>query len=439
MASERPLCMGADHRTAGKSSDAAHRPLNVLYLAPASPGAQSLAAQSFIEEEIRSIRGWNVKPYIRTDELRGAITKEGIDVIGLPRLRSPELVFSFGVFALRHSVLLVRSLGLSWRAFVRVLHAMRLEHAAATLVRRQGIDILHSHFAWPGGFGGSLAARWTGVPLVASIRGTDVLVSPELNYGLRSEAAFDLGLHHLFPAAARILTATSFMRDATLALDAPRGKVRILDKGVDTETFVPPPGREDAKRQLELRGPVVLGVGDLKRRKRFDVVLDALSAMQADEWTLVICGGGEERARLEAKASALGLGPRVRFAGRVSRAQIPAYFAAADVFAHAAELEAAGNVVLEALASGCAVVCTDSGGPAEYVEDGSNGFVVPVGDVQALRHRLTTLLRRPDLRQRFAAEGRRRIEASHAYTSMMRDLRAIYDEVIQERRDSPSG
>jgi len=96
---------------------------------------------------------------------------------------------------------------------------------------------------------------------------------------------------------------------------------------------------------------------------------------------------------------------------------------------HAAELEAAGNVVLEALASGCGVVVTDSGGPAEYIEDGVAGFVVPVGDAASLANRVETLLSTPGLRDRLAGEGRRRVEERHRYSRMMSDLRDLYEQV----------
>ena len=173
---------------------------------------------------------------------------------------------------------------------------------------------------------------------------------------------------------------------------------------------------------------MVIAVGTLKKRKGFDVLIEALSRIAAPA-TLVICGDGEELAALQHQARAAGLTGTCRFTGNVGRAEIPDYFAAADVFVHAAELEAAGNVVLEALASGCGVVVTDSGGPAEYVEDGVTGFVVPVGDVASLASRIETLLSMPGLRGRFADEGRRRVEQRHQYSRMMSDLRDLYDQM----------
>jgi glycosyltransferase involved in cell wall biosynthesis len=114
----------------------------------------------------------------------------------------------------------------------------------------------------------------------------------------------------------------------------------------------------------------------------------------------------------------------------VTRQHIADYFAAADVFVHAAELEAAGNVVLEAMACGTAVVVTDSGGPGEYVLEGVTGFVIPVGDAAALVERLRTLLIDPVLRDRLGRAARAQVELRHAYPRMMADLRAVYDGVL---------
>jgi mannosyltransferase len=105
------------------------------------------------------------------------------------------------------------------------------------------------------------------------------------------------------------------------------------------------------------------------------------------------------------------------------------------VFVHAPQLEAAGNVILEAQASGAAVIVTDSGGPAEYVEDGVTGFVIPVGDAGALASRLQALLSCPSLAARLADAARHHIEQRHGYSRMMADLRAVYDTARQPALD----
>ena len=129
--------------------------------------------------------------------------------------------------------------------------------------------------------------------------------------------------------------------------------------------FHPATNRGECQTALGVTGPVILGVGILGPRKGYEQLIDALARLGERPWTLLLCGEGMLRDALEARARALGFADRIRFLGWVPRTDIPRYFAAADVFVHPALLEAAGNVILEAQASGCATIATDCGGPSE--------------------------------------------------------------------------
>ena len=137
---------------------------------------------------------------------------------------------------------------------------------------------------------------------------------------------------------------------------------------------------------------------------------------------MVICGEGVERERLQGLSESLGLGDRTCFRGRVDRQAISQYFAACDVFVLASTLEAAGNVLLEAMAAARPVVCTASGGPAEYVRDGETGFVVPVADVAALAARLRLLLDDPALADRLGEQGHRLAQDGYGFDRMTGDI-----------------
>jgi glycosyltransferase involved in cell wall biosynthesis len=80
------------------------------------------------------------------------------------------------------------------------------------------------------------------------------------------------------------------------------------------------------------------------------------------------------------------------------------------------------------------IVCTAAGGPAEYVVNGSSGFVVPVGDAGAFSWRLAQLLEDSALRDRLGAEGRRRALTDYAYPRLVRDIVAVYEELLRGRR-----
>jgi glycosyltransferase involved in cell wall biosynthesis len=79
------------------------------------------------------------------------------------------------------------------------------------------------------------------------------------------------------------------------------------------------------------------------------------------------------------------------------------------------------------------VVCTDSGGPGEFVQDGQTGFVVPVGDAAAIAVRVKRLLQDPTLCEALGAAGRMRAVGDYSYDRMTAEIIAIYREVLSER------
>jgi teichuronic acid biosynthesis glycosyltransferase TuaC len=306
------------------------------------------------------------------------------------------------------------------------------EYLAARIVAEEGIDLIHSHFAWPSGSGGMLARAATGRPLVASLRGTDILLDTDIGYGRRTSPGFDHALRGLLKGADRTVYFSEYMRDHAISLGARPAAARVIRKGVDLSHFTVAANRVSLKHELGLGSrPMILTVGGLIPRKGIHHLLEAMSRLRHEhEFTFVVCGDGPERSTLEKLSRRLGLDARTVFMGRVDRATIPKYFAACDVFVLASTVEAAGNVLFEAMASARPVVCTNAGGPQEYVADGETGFVVPVGDVQALASRIGRLLADPILGDALGREGRRRTLAEFSYERMVTEVIGVYEDVL---------
>ena len=239
--------------------------LKVLFLTPPAKAGGALAAQSFVEEEIRAIRDFNVQPYVLTDEMRGRTAIDDVRLVGIPRASVANIRCPIWL-GMTHMSLVAR-LGQASRNPREIFHALRIEAAAARLVADEDIDVIHSHFGWPAGLGGALATRAAGVPLVTSVRGTDVLLRKDLGYGLRSDPAYDVALRLLFQRARRILVATTFMQITATHAGADPHKIQIIDKGVDLARFRPAADRREARVRLGVSGPLVLAVGSLQRRK----------------------------------------------------------------------------------------------------------------------------------------------------------------------------
>ena len=121
---------------------------------------------------------------------------------------------------------------------------------------------------------------------------------------------------------------------------------------------------------------------------------------------MTIAGEGPLGEELKQKAIALGLAERVDFAGRVGN--LADHWARADVFLFTSLYEGFPNALAEAMANGVAAVAFDCPtGPSELITDGVDGYLVPLGDVEAASARCVELLADPDKRRRFGKLARR--------------------------------
>ncbi len=157
--------------------------------------------------------------------------------------------------------------------------------------------------------------------------------------------------------------------------------VRVVARGVDTALFDP------ARRSDTLRAgwgagptdPVLLHVGRIAAEKNLAALVSAYAAARAQEarCRLVLVGDGPARAEIQARC------PDAIFAGVRRGEDLAAYYASADVFVFPSVTETYGNVTLEALASGLAVVAFDYAAAAETIRHGDNGLLAPMGDAGA--------------------------------------------------------
>ncbi|CCQ73896.1 glycosyltransferase [Magnetospira sp. QH-2] len=178
----------------------------------------------------------------------------------------------------------------------------------------------------------------------------------------------------------------------------PKERAHYLPNFVDSSRKDPLPRREFSTPD---HAPVILGLGRLHENKAFDVLIEAVARVPGTY--LWIAGEGPERGKLESLAGHLGVLPRLRFLGW--REDIPALFAATDLFVCSSRHEPLGNVVLEAWAQGRPVVAAASQGPAALIEDGVNGLLVDVDDAEAMARALRGLMEDPDRAYDLASQG----------------------------------
>ena len=176
----------------------------------------------------------------------------------------------------------------------------------------------------------------------------------------------------------------------------PFERIKVIYNPVVTPELI-----ENAKEPVEHpwfateQPPVILGVGRLTKAKDFPTLIRAFALVRQERPArLMILGEGEERFRLEALVKELGLEDDVALPGFVDNPY--AYMARAAVFVLSSAWEGLPTVLIEAMACSCPVVSTDCpSGPAEILENGKCGPLVPVGNEAALKQAIIRVLEAP--------------------------------------------
>jgi glycosyltransferase involved in cell wall biosynthesis len=177
-----------------------------------------------------------------------------------------------------------------------------------------------------------------------------------------------------------------------------RERLIRMNLGVDVDLF---------KQSIrdEHRGFNILFVGQLTQRKGLSYLLHAFTRANISRSQLTLVGRpvGNALSMLEGR-------PSVRFKGHVSRQQLPAEYAAADVFVLPSLVEGFPLTALEAMACGLPVIVSENTFGLDVITDGVDGFVVPIRDSDAIAERLLTLAADPELRRKMGEAAARRAQ-----------------------------
>lgn len=259
-------------------------------------------------------------------------------------------------------------------------------------------------------------ARWRGVPVLVNYRGGEAA-----GFLARSRASVAATL----APAARLVVPSGFLQ----AVFREHGMAaEIVPNIVDLERFRPAPARP-------LDPPHLVVARNLEPIYDNATVLRALARVHEryPQARLTVAGTGPERAALEALVQELGLGDRVRFAGRLDREAMAELLRSATLAINPSRVDNMPNSVLEALASGVPVLSTDVGGVPYIVRHGEEAWLVPAASPGPMAEGILRLLDDPALAERLARAG---IEAASRYSwrAVAPQLLGHYRSLVDGRR-----
>ena len=282
-----------------------------------------------------------------------------------------------------------------------------------------------------------LVGPYLDVPYAVALHGAEVSVPGRLPVSRQA-------LAHVLGRATLLIAGGAYPANEARRAQANLPRSVDVPPGVDSSRFAPlgVPGRVAAREVFKLtpEAPVVLSVSRLVPRKGMDVLIEAAARLRSSgefpRLEVVIAGKGRDRERLErliSKTSA-----PVRLLGRVSDAELPDLYGAADIFVlccrgrwRGLEQEGFGIVLLEAAAAGLPCIAGDSGGASDAVADQLTGLVVANPEDSAeLAGALARLLRNPGEAARMGTEGRLRAMRSFSYDLLAERLRDGLDAAV---------
>jgi glycosyltransferase involved in cell wall biosynthesis len=220
----------------------------------------------------------------------------------------------------------------------------------------------------------------------------------------------------------RIISVSEFTKGTLVAGGVPEQLVEVVPNGIDPSQFDPGAPKDER--------PTIACVSRLISTKRVDLLIRALPQVskQVPDVQLRIVGVGAEDQPLRALAQSLGVAERVNFLGRVAdHREVRKMIEGARVFALPSDSEGFGIVVLEAMASGVPVVCSDIP-PLREVTAGQGALLFEPGDSDDLAEKLIALLTDEDLYRGKVAEASSRAQ-QFAWPKVLASIEAIYADV----------
>ena len=298
----------------------------------------------------------------------------------------------------------------------------------STLIKREGIDIVHTHLYHANMYGRSaaLAAR---VPVVAT----------EHNVYKSYKKKRSIINRLLAKKTDKMIAVSRAVKDEICARDsiAP-AKVEVIYNGIEVDRFKVPSAEEKSAARVKLaldpKAPVIGTISRLSKQKGHTFLLKAFAELLASfpDLRLLIVGSGPLDEELRSEARELAIEENIIFTG--ARRDVPEVLKAIDIFAMPSLWEGFPVSLLEAFATGLPVVATPVGGVADAIERNLSGLLVEPEDVQGLKYALTKLLEDKEFAASLGKEARAVVEDRFSVTTMLDSMTSLYKDILEKRK-----
>ena len=275
------------------------------------------------------------------------------------------------------------------------------------LLKENKYDINHTHFIIPTGVVSYLNKRK--IPYIVTCHGSDVPNYNPDRFGLQHKLLKPFWTK-IVKDAKCITSPTEYLKNLILE-GCHHNKIKVIPNGIDPEYFDP-----------KEKGKKILVVSRLFERKGVQYVIDAVKDI--GEYELVICGDGPYRERLEEQISKLNVS-NTHLLGYVGDERLKYEYETSSIFVLPSSAENFPVVLLEAMASGCAIVTTNVTGCPEVVGDAA--LLVRPESSEDIRNAIVKLIDDGELRSKLGFKARKRVEENFTWEKIAQDYVKVYE------------
>ncbi|MBN1348687.1 glycosyltransferase [candidate division KSB1 bacterium] len=288
-----------------------------------------------------------------------------------------------------------------------------------TILRKEAIDIIHTR-DWAATFYGTLAAKLTGVRVIADIRGR---IPPVEGQKLKK-------FSHFISAIVAVSNDIKTLLSSEYGLIS--SKITTIHNGIDISRYNGAGEHRDCRAEFGFApDDFIIGtIGRMEPVKDYGTLLTACAPpmQQNPHIRCLMVGDGSERERLQGLAAELGIDARVTFTG--FREDVNPILRTMNLFLLTSISEGISNVLLEAMASGLPVIASDVGGTPEIISHEKNGILVPARNVELLSEQIRLLSEDPNRQRMLGNNARESIRSAFSFSKMIAEYSYLYAQTL---------
>jgi N-acetyl-alpha-D-glucosaminyl L-malate synthase BshA len=309
----------------------------------------------------------------------------------------------------------------SYPLFERIpcCYSLALVSKLVEIIRSHNLDIIHAHYAVPNAASAYLAKKICNdsTKLVTTLHGTD-------SYLVGSHPSYKEVTQFSMQHSDALTTVSEYLKDRTMAEFDISQEIRVIPNFTDPQRF--------RKLKKDRKQKIICHSSNFRPIKRIPDIIKAFKMISEKiNCKLSLIGNGPERPNAENLVKNLKISENVEFLGNVKNVQ--KILGKSDLFLLPSEDESFGLAALEAMSCEVPVVASNIGGLRELISHGLDGFLINVGDVEALAQHSLEILQNPRMQEEFGNNARQKVLKKYTPDKILPKYEGLYNKTLEKK------